>query len=89
MYELHAGSANKRPPEYTYLDNGRPLRDVMNACSNGPLGSMEEVVQMILGQFTLKKSNICFNCRGLECLCLISYPSPNVFSVLHTYFWAP
>ncbi|XP_057456312.1 uncharacterized protein LOC130747392 isoform X2 [Lotus japonicus] len=63
VYELHAGSANKRPPEYTYLDNGRPLRDVMNACSNGPLGSMEEVVQMILGQFTLKKSNICFNCR--------------------------
>lgn len=66
MFELHAGSANKRPPEYMYLENGNTLRDIMNACWNFPLDTMEEAVQKVLGGFTLKKSNICFNCRGLK-----------------------
>ncbi|XP_052109267.1 uncharacterized protein LOC127744202 [Arachis duranensis] len=64
VFELHAGSANKRPPEYMYLENGNTLRDIMNACWNFPLDTMEEAVQKVLGGFTLKKSNICFNCRG-------------------------
>ncbi|XP_045803126.1 uncharacterized protein LOC123896792 [Trifolium pratense] len=64
VFELHAGSANKRPPEYTYLENGRPLRDVMNACLGFSLDKLDEAVQLVLGDFTLQKSNICFNCRG-------------------------
>ncbi|KAK7272190.1 hypothetical protein RJT34_28636 [Clitoria ternatea] len=63
VFELHAGSANKRPPEYIYLKNGNSLRDVMNACCMFPSDSVEESVQTILGDFTLKKSSICLNCR--------------------------
>ncbi|KAL5081837.1 hypothetical protein RYX36_010258 [Vicia faba] len=65
VFELHAGSANKRPPEYTYLENGRNLREVMNACSCVSLDMLDEAVQMVLGDFTLQQSTICFNCRGV------------------------
>ncbi|XP_020230967.1 uncharacterized protein LOC109811594 [Cajanus cajan] len=67
VFELHARSANKRPPEYIYIDNGNggvTLRDVMNACCCSSLKSLEEVLQKFLGDFTLKKSSVCFNCRG-------------------------
>ncbi|WJX73596.1 hypothetical protein P8452_57359 [Trifolium repens] len=64
VFELHAGSANKRPPEYTYLENGKPLRDVMNACCGFSLDKLDEAVQLVLGDFTMQKSNICFSCRG-------------------------
>ncbi|KAG5114630.1 hypothetical protein JHK82_037899 [Glycine max] len=87
VFELHAGSANKRPPEYIYIHDGncgKTLRDVMNACCccDFPLESMDEAVQKLLGDFTMKKSSICLNCRGackgvskLVCdLCLASPP---------------
>ena len=64
VYELHANSSNKRPPEYTFLDNGKSLRDVMNACSSISLDILDETVQMILGDFTMQRSTICFNCKG-------------------------
>ncbi|XP_027343821.1 uncharacterized protein LOC113856269 isoform X2 [Abrus precatorius] len=66
VFELHAGSANKRPPEYIYLENGTTLRDVMNACCGFPLDSLEEAVQKVLGDFTMKKSSICLNCRACK-----------------------
>ncbi|CAK8535317.1 unnamed protein product [Lathyrus sativus] len=65
VFELHAGSANKRPPEYTYLENGKNLREVMNACSGVSLDMLDEAVQMVLGDFIIQKSTICFNCKGL------------------------
>ncbi|PON71192.1 Autoimmune regulator [Trema orientale] len=49
VFELHASSSNKRPPEYIYLDNGSTLRDVMNACQNSPLVSLEEAVKRAIG----------------------------------------
>ncbi|KAB1227407.1 Chromodomain-helicase-DNA-binding protein 4 [Morella rubra] len=64
LFELHAGSANKRPPEYIYLENGKTLRDVMNACVNASLDTMEELVRNAIGCSSLKKSTICLNCRG-------------------------
>ncbi|XP_058779758.1 uncharacterized protein LOC131653585 [Vicia villosa] len=63
VFELHAGSANKRPPEYTYLENGKNLREVMNACSSVSLEMLDDAVQMVLGDFIMQKSTICFNCR--------------------------
>ncbi|KAM4084156.1 hypothetical protein ACB094_08G110900 [Castanea mollissima] len=64
VFELHAGSANKRPPEYIYLENGHTLRDVMNACLNASLDTLDEFVQNAIGCTALKKSSICLNCRG-------------------------
>ncbi|KAG6682488.1 hypothetical protein I3842_13G144300 [Carya illinoinensis] len=64
LFELHAGSANKRPPEYIHLENGNTLRDVMNACVNSSMDSMDEFVRSVIGCSSLKKSAICLHCRG-------------------------
>ncbi|XP_062105173.1 uncharacterized protein LOC133816873 isoform X2 [Humulus lupulus] len=64
VFELHAASLNKRPPEYIYLDNGNTLRDVMKACQNSSLVSLEEAVKMAIGCSSIVKCNICMNCKG-------------------------
>ncbi|KAK7341920.1 hypothetical protein VNO80_24861 [Phaseolus coccineus] len=63
VFELHACSTNKRPPEYIFLENGSSLRDVMNTFLNTSLDTLEEVVQKVLGGFTMKTSKFCVNCR--------------------------
>uniref|UniRef100_A0A7N0ZV51 PHD-type domain-containing protein n=1 Tax=Kalanchoe fedtschenkoi TaxID=63787 RepID=A0A7N0ZV51_KALFE len=45
IFECHAGSSNKRPPEYIFLENRKSLRDVMNACKNLPVDSIEETIR--------------------------------------------
>ncbi|KAF2321728.1 hypothetical protein GH714_001938 [Hevea brasiliensis] len=62
--ELHAGSANKRPPEYIYLENGNTLRDVMNACKDASLETVDEAIRLSIGCSSLQKSAFCLNCRG-------------------------
>ncbi|OWM73735.1 hypothetical protein CDL15_Pgr026839 [Punica granatum] len=64
IFELHAGSSNKRPPEYIFLENGRTLRDVMNAVKDSPLETVEEAVQAVLGTSSINKCTICINCKG-------------------------
>ncbi|KAJ6309606.1 hypothetical protein OIU76_014529 [Salix suchowensis] len=64
IFELHAGSANKRPPEYICLENGNTLRDVMNACKNSSLDTLDEAIRLSSGITPSKKSNFCLNCRG-------------------------
>ncbi|KAJ6691477.1 ACYL-COA N-ACYLTRANSFERASE WITH RING/FYVE/PHD-TYPE ZINC FINGER DOMAIN-CONTAINING PROTEIN [Salix purpurea] len=64
IFELHAGSANKRPPEYICLENGNTLRDVMNACKNSSLDTLDEAIRLSIGITPSKKSNFCLNCRG-------------------------
>jgi len=80
MFELHAGSANKRPPEYVFLENGSTLRDVMNACVKASLDSREEFVRNAIGCSTLRKSTICLKCRGFFYIIFLCY---NVY--LHVY----
>ncbi|KAH9660467.1 PHD-type domain-containing protein [Citrus sinensis] len=63
VFELHAGSSNKRPPEYIYLENGKTLRDIMNVCKDSPLATLEKAVRMVLGSSSMKKANFCLNCR--------------------------
>ncbi|KAF5751582.1 putative protein binding protein [Tripterygium wilfordii] len=64
VFELHAGSANKRPPEYIYLENGNTLRDVMNACKDASLQMLGEAIRNVVGCSSVKKSTFCLNCRG-------------------------
>lgn len=82
MFELHAGSANKRPPEYVFLENGSTLRDVMNACVKASLYSSEEFVRNAIGCSTLRKSTICLNCRGFF---YIIFYMLQCFSALYIY----
>ncbi|VVB01774.1 unnamed protein product [Arabis nemorensis] len=63
VYEQHASSTNKRPPEYILLESGFTLRDVMNACRETPLPKLQEKLLLVVGP-ALKKSSLCFNCQG-------------------------
>ena len=64
LFELHAGSSNKRPPEYIYLETGNTLRDIMNACQNFSFDQTEEFIQSAIGRSLVKRTAICLNCKG-------------------------
>ncbi|KAG2308430.1 hypothetical protein Bca4012_082474 [Brassica carinata] len=63
VYEQHASSANKRPPEYILLESGCTLRDVMNAFKETPFEALEERLRVLVGP-DFKKSSLCFICQG-------------------------
>lgn len=62
-FELHAGSANKRPPEYIYLENGSTLRDVLNACKDVPVEALTVTIQHAIGSSPVIPLN-CQNCKA-------------------------
>ncbi|CAL1404142.1 unnamed protein product [Linum trigynum] len=63
-FEIHAGSTNKRPPDYIYLKSGNSLRDIMNACKGASAEALEGIIQLAIGCQSLKKAKFCLNCRG-------------------------
>ncbi|ESQ51267.1 hypothetical protein EUTSA_v10016165mg [Eutrema salsugineum] len=63
VYEQHASSTNKRPPEYILLESGCTLRDVMNACKETPFAALEERLRVVVGP-ALNQSSLCFSCQG-------------------------
>ena len=64
MFEQHASSTNKRPPEYILLESGCTLRDVMNAFNETSYDTLEERLRLLVGP-DFKKSSVCFGCQGL------------------------
>ncbi|KAH0715406.1 uncharacterized protein [Solanum tuberosum] len=54
QFELHANSANKRPPEYIYLENGKSLRDVLSMCKDAPSDEVEMVIKNAIGSADAK-----------------------------------
>ncbi|KAK4441232.1 Increased DNA methylation 1 [Sesamum alatum] len=64
QFELHAGSGNKRPPEYIFLDNGKSLRDVLNACKANLSESLESVILNAIGRSNYTTA-FCINCKEL------------------------
>ncbi|XP_043699652.1 remodeling and spacing factor 1-like [Telopea speciosissima] len=63
QFEIHAGSLNKRPADYIYLENGNSFRDVMNACKDAPLDSLEATIQRAIGSSPEKDATVCQNCK--------------------------
>ncbi|KAK9124069.1 hypothetical protein Sjap_013671 [Stephania japonica] len=63
QFEKHAGSANKHPAEYIYLDNGNSLRDVLNACKDAPLDSLEAAIERTISPSAVRNPTICQNCK--------------------------
>ncbi|XP_047317116.1 uncharacterized protein LOC124920631 [Impatiens glandulifera] len=63
-FELHAGSANKRPAEYIFLLNGKSLRDVLNVCKDNPLEGLEVVVNNFISCLSDKESISCLRGKG-------------------------
>ncbi|XP_052186436.1 uncharacterized protein LOC127797506 isoform X2 [Diospyros lotus] len=64
QFELHAGSANKRPPDYIHLKNGNTLRDVLNACKNASTESLEVTILNAIGRPYESRPTLCLNCKG-------------------------
>ncbi|KAL0285527.1 UNVERIFIED_CONTAM: hypothetical protein Sangu_2775300 [Sesamum angustifolium] len=62
QFEMHAGSANKRPPKYIFLDNGKSLRDVLNACKANLSESLESVILNAIGRSNYTTAS-CINCK--------------------------
>ncbi|KAK6144291.1 hypothetical protein DH2020_021111 [Rehmannia glutinosa] len=63
LFETHAGSGNKRPPEYIYLENGKSLRDVLNACKANRSDSLALVIQNAIGRSNFTTA-FCINCKA-------------------------
>ncbi|XP_042512824.1 uncharacterized protein LOC122087686 isoform X2 [Macadamia integrifolia] len=59
QFEQHAGSLNKRPADYIYLENGNSLRDVMNACKDAPLDTLEATIQKAIGSSPVNNAAVC------------------------------
>ncbi|KAL0390587.1 UNVERIFIED_CONTAM: hypothetical protein Scaly_0415800 [Sesamum calycinum] len=64
QFEMHAGSGNKRPPQYIFLDNGNSLRDVLNACKDNLSESLESVILNAIGRSNYTAA-FCINCKEL------------------------
>ncbi|KAL8158502.1 hypothetical protein V2J09_000039 [Rumex salicifolius] len=70
VFEIHAGSSNKRPPDYMYMDNGNTLRDVLNACKLCKLDDLEATIRKAIGLTAAVKSLYCINCKGTDVKCI-------------------
>ncbi|KAL0460617.1 UNVERIFIED_CONTAM: Increased DNA methylation 1 [Sesamum latifolium] len=64
QFEMHAGSGNKRPPQYIFLDNGKSLRDVLDACKDNLSESLESVILNAIGRSNYTTA-FCINCKEL------------------------
>ncbi|GAB2234785.1 hypothetical protein Drorol1_Dr00004050 [Drosera rotundifolia] len=59
LYEVHAGSSNKRAADYIYLENGNTLRDVLNTCKRAKLDALEAIIRQASGGFREGNSTSC------------------------------
>ncbi|KAM7496833.1 hypothetical protein LguiA_021247 [Lonicera macranthoides] len=64
QFELHAGSANKRPSDYIYLENGSTLRDVLNACKDAREDNLAERIEKAICFSAPERLISCLNCNG-------------------------
>ncbi|KAL0416014.1 UNVERIFIED_CONTAM: hypothetical protein Slati_3433300 [Sesamum latifolium] len=55
-------SGNKRPSQYIFLDNGKSLRDVLNACKANLSESLETVILKAIGRSNYTTA-FCINCK--------------------------
>ncbi|PIA43573.1 hypothetical protein AQUCO_01900163v1 [Aquilegia coerulea] len=61
QFERHAGSTNRNPSYYLYLDNGNSLRDVLDACKDAPVDMLEATIQLAIKSSSVKNA-ICLSC---------------------------
>lgn len=64
QFELHAGGWNNNPADFTYLDNGKTLYDVLTACRDASSDWVERAIQISTGRANTKESIGCLRCKG-------------------------
>ncbi|OAY81113.1 uncharacterized protein LOC109726993 isoform X1 [Ananas comosus] len=62
-FELHAGSTKKHPSDYIILENGNSMRDVLKACANVSLATLEDAIQNAIGPLPAERSYTCQKCK--------------------------
>ncbi|XP_048142035.1 uncharacterized protein LOC115735048 isoform X2 [Rhodamnia argentea] len=65
QFEIHACGAYKRASQYTCLENGKSLLDVLRACREAPLHLLESTVESIIHHPPVEKSFTCRGCKGM------------------------
>ncbi|CAA7390730.1 unnamed protein product [Spirodela intermedia] len=61
-FELHAGSTKKHPSENIYLENGSSIRDVIRACMQAPLDTLELTIRNAISSVGAKSLS-CGKCK--------------------------
>ncbi|GMP50178.1 hypothetical protein CsSME_00016901 [Camellia sinensis var. sinensis] len=64
QFEIHACKSYRRAAQYICLENGKSLLQVLKACRNSPVDTLEETIQSFIGPLAVKESIICQNCNG-------------------------
>ncbi|PIA54925.1 hypothetical protein AQUCO_00901080v1 [Aquilegia coerulea] len=63
QFEKHAQSNNKHPSDNIYLENGKNLHEVLNACKNAPLETLEHIIKAAISSSPEAKHSFCNNCK--------------------------
>lgn len=65
VFEIHAGSRNKRPIDYIFMENGNTFRDLLNACIQSKYEDLEATVRSVCGRPVPEENSLYgVNCSG-------------------------
>ncbi|XP_071722899.1 uncharacterized protein, partial [Rutidosis leptorrhynchoides] len=64
QFEIHACKQYRRASQYICFENGKSLLDVMRACRNSPLHTLEATLQSALSSSPEEKIFFCRRCKG-------------------------
>uniref|UniRef100_A0A453TEJ1 Tify domain-containing protein n=2 Tax=Aegilops tauschii subsp. strangulata TaxID=200361 RepID=A0A453TEJ1_AEGTS len=63
-FEVHAGSHKKRPSDYIFLESGNTLHDVLRACTDATVDTLESAILGAIGPVPKKRTVICQDCKS-------------------------
>lgn len=55
QFELHACNVYRHASKYIYLDNGKTLHEVLHACKDAHLETLEVTIQSAIGSLPVKR----------------------------------
>ncbi|XP_044425684.1 uncharacterized protein [Triticum aestivum] len=63
-FEVHAGSHKKRPSDYIFLESGNTLHDVLRACTDATVDTLESAILGAIGPVPKKRTVTCQDCKS-------------------------
>ncbi|EEF42838.1 DNA binding protein, putative [Ricinus communis] len=76
QFEIHAIKQYRRAAQYICFENGKSLLDVLNACRNSPLDSLEATIQSAISGLPKEKTFTCKRCKGTYPTILVGKVGP-------------
>ncbi|KAK9290995.1 hypothetical protein L1049_009178 [Liquidambar formosana] len=62
-FERHACNSYRRMAKYIHLSNGKSFQEVLKACKDASLETLEATIRNAIGSLPVKKSCICKKCK--------------------------